>query len=63
MLGMEHTHALSGLIRKRAELAEELEPLQRRVHELCAALDCLDTTIRLFSPDAALDKIRPKRTA
>ena len=60
---MEHEHVLSGLIRKRAELAGELEALQGRAQELFAALDSLDATIRLFSPGAALDEIRPKRPA
>jgi hypothetical protein len=60
---MANENVLSGLIRKRAELAGELEALQARVQELFAGLDSLDTTIRLFSPDAEPDAIQPKRPA
>jgi hypothetical protein len=60
---VENEHVLSGLIRKRAEIAGELEALQGRATALCAALDGLDTAIRLFAPDAELDAIGPKRPA
>lgn len=52
---------LFGLIRKRAELAGELEALQARIPGLVAALNSLDATVRLFSPDLPLDEITPKR--
>ncbi|MBV9814027.1 MAG: hypothetical protein JO326_14860 [Acetobacteraceae bacterium] len=60
---MEHEHVVSGLLRKRAELAGELEALQARAGELIASLDGLDTAIRLFAPDAELDAVGPKRPA
>ena len=53
---------LSGLIRKRAELAGELEALHARIPALVAALNSVDTIIRLFSPDLPLEEIAPKRT-
>lgn len=52
---------LAGLIRKRAEIAGELEALQARVAAMFASLDGLDSTIRLFAPDAELDGIAPRR--
>ncbi len=52
---------LSGLIRKRAELAGELEAIHVRIPALVAALNSVDATIRLFSPDLPLDEIVPKR--
>lgn len=55
------TPVVSGLIRKRAELAGELEALHARIPALVAALNSVDATIRLFSPDLPLDEIAPKR--
>ena len=52
---------LSGLIRKRAELAGELEAVHARIPVLVAALNSVDATIRLFSPDLPLDETAPKR--
>ncbi len=52
---------LSGLVRKRAELAGELEALHARIPALVAALNSVDATIRLFSPDLPLEEIAPKR--
>ena len=58
---MENEHVLAGLIRKWAEIAGELEALQARVADTFASLEGLDTTIRLFAPDADLDGIAPRR--
>ncbi len=52
---------LSGLIRKRAELAGELEAMHARIPALVAVLNSVDATIRLFSPDLPLEEIAPKR--
>ena len=57
---MENEHVLSGLIRKRAEVAGELEAAQQRVRQLIIDIDNVDTTIRLFAPDIDLEEIRPK---
>ncbi len=57
---MENEHVLSGLIRKRAEVAGELEAAQNRVRQLIIDIDNVDATIRLFQPDIDLAKIRPK---
>lgn len=57
---MENEHVLSGLIRKRAEIAGELEAAQTRVRQLILDIENVDATIRLFAPDIDLEEIRPK---
>ncbi|MGI4977972.1 MAG: hypothetical protein ACRYG6_13615 [Janthinobacterium lividum] len=54
---------LSGLIRKRQELADELEDAQAVLRRVVASLDAMDATIRLFSPDLDLEtaRVRPAR--
>ena len=54
---------LSGLIRKRQELAEDLEDAQATLRRVVASLDAMDATIRLFSPDLDLStaRVRPAR--
>ena len=53
-------HVLSGLIRKRAEIAGALEGAQSQVRQLIIDIDNVDATIRLFAPDIDLEEIRPK---
>jgi hypothetical protein len=57
---MENEHVLAGLIRKRAEIAGQLEHAQSRVRQLIIDVDNVDATIRLFAPDIDLEEIRPK---
>lgn len=57
---MEYEHTISGLIRKRAEIAGQLDAAQTQVRQLIINLDSLDATIRLFAPDIDLEEIRPK---
>ena len=54
---------LSGLIRKRQELAGDLDAAQTQLRRVVASLDAMDATIRLFSPDLDLDaaRVRPAR--
>lgn len=52
---------LSGLVRKRAELAGEVDALRARLAAIAADIGHLDATIRLFDPDYDLASIRPKR--
>ena len=54
---------LSGLIRKRQELAADLDAAQATLRRVVASLDAMDATIRLFSPDLDLDaaRVRPAR--
>ncbi len=49
------------MIRKRQEVAVELDAAQSRVRQLILDIDAVDATIRLFQPDINLDavKVRP----
>lgn len=51
---------VAGLIRKRAEIAGQLEAAQATVRQFIIDLDNVDATIRLFDPDIDLEEIRPK---
>ncbi len=53
-------HVISGLVRKRAELAGEIESTHKRLSQMIADLGNLDATILMFDPDLELDGIRPK---
>lgn len=57
---MENEHVISGLIRKRAELAGQIEHAQTTLRQLIIDLDNLDATIRLFQPDIDLTEVKPK---
>jgi hypothetical protein len=57
---MKNEHVLSGLIAKRAELAGQIEMMQREMRQLVAALDHVDATIRVFDPNTYLEDIRPR---
>lgn len=57
---MENEHVLSGLMKKRAEIAGRIEHNQRLLNELVIDLDHLDHTIRLIDPDADL-AVKPKQ--
>jgi len=52
---------LSGLIRKRQEIAAELDGVQAKLRQLILDIDAVDATILLFQPDIDLDvvKVRP----
>jgi len=47
---MENDHIVSGLVRKRAEIAGQIEASQEALRSLVIDLDNLDATIRLFGP-------------
>lgn len=57
---MENEHVLAGLIRKRAEIAGQIEATQLHLRQLVIDIDNVDATIRLFKPDIDLEEIRPK---
>ena len=57
---MENEHVLAGLVRKRSEIAGQLEAAQMQVRQLIIDVDNVDATIRLFAPDMDLEEIRPK---
>lgn len=53
-------HVISGLVRKRAELAGEIESTHKRLSQMIADLGNLDATILMFDPSFEIDGIRPK---
>lgn len=58
---MGSPNTVSGLIRKRSEIAGQIEHHQDALRQLIIDLDHLDATLRLFSPDIELEAIKPKR--
>ena len=64
---MEDDNVVSGLLRQRQLIADELEIVQGRVRQLVTELDATDVTIRLFRPDAQIGLVRvtpvPRRHA
>ncbi len=57
---MENDNVLSGLIRKRSEMAGEIDHLTSVVQQKMIELDHLDAAIRIFKPDIDLETVRPK---
>lgn len=57
---MKNDHVLSALIGKRAELAGQIEVLQRELRDLIATIGHIDASIRVFDPNADIDDIKPK---
>ena len=57
---MTESHVVSALIKKRAEIAGQIEHHQARFQSLIIDLDNLDATIRLFKPDIDRAEIKPK---
>ena len=53
---------LSGLLRKRQEIAAEIEAHQSRLHGLVIDIDAVDATIRLFSPGLDIETVRVRAT-
>lgn len=53
---------LSGLLRKRQEIAAEIEAHQSSLHGLVISIDALDATIRLFSPTLDVETVRVRPT-
>lgn len=57
---MAEPHVLSALVTKRAELAGEIEGLERQADQFRADLLHIDAAIRIFAPDYRPNEIRPK---
>lgn len=53
---------LSGLVRKRQEIAAAIEAHQSALHGLVRDIDALDATIRLFSPELDIETVRVRPT-
>jgi hypothetical protein len=57
---MKNDHVLSGLMGKRAEIAGQIETMQREMRVLVATIGHIDATIRTFDPNAEIEDIKPK---
>lgn len=53
-------YMVTGLVKKRAELAGELNATHERLRELVNQLEHLDATLRIVAPDMEVEAIRPK---
>jgi hypothetical protein len=56
-----HTHVISALRLKRAEISGHIRDLEKKIARHRLALANIDATIRLFSPSTNPDAIPPKR--
>lgn len=57
---MENDNVVNGLLRRRQEIADDLDVVQGRVRQLVIELDALDVTIRLFRPNMEIGVVRVK---
>ena len=55
-----NSFVLPGLVRKRAELAGDIERTQADLQRMIRELENLDSTIRLFDADYQVELIKPK---
>lgn len=55
-----NSFVLPGLVRKRAELAGDIERTQADLQNMIRDLEHLDSTIRLFDADYQVEAIKPK---
>lgn len=56
---MAETHVITALVRKRAQVAGEIETVRARMERLISDLETLDGAILVFDPDYAVAGIRP----
>lgn len=54
---MEGDLVLHGLLRRRADMAGEIDALREQLGVLLSGLDHIDATIRIFKPDIDLDDL------
>ena len=57
---MAENHVVSGLAAKRSELTGLILACQKKIDQMRVAVDHVDATIKLFSPDYDLRGIKPK---
>jgi len=53
-------HVISGLMKRRAELAGQVEEAQTRLRQLLNDVDSIDAALRIFDPNIDLEEIKPK---
>lgn len=54
---MKDDNLIHGLLRRRAEMAGEIDALREQLGVLLSGLDHVDATIRIFKPDIDLDDL------
>ena len=59
---MEQEHVITGLLRKRQEIADALEIAQGKVRQLIHDVDAVDATLKLFRPDMEIGIVRVRPT-
>jgi transposase-like protein len=57
----ENEHTINALIRKRAEIAGQIESLQGQLKKAVTDLDCVEATLRLFVPTIDMAGLAPRR--
>lgn len=57
----ENQHTVNALIRKRAEIAGQIENLQGQLKRAVVDLDNVEATLRLFAPEIDMQAIGPRR--
>ncbi len=58
---MAEPHVVTALIKKRSDLAAEIEHLQRQLKQTVIQLDHVEATLRIFQPDIDLGEFMPRR--
>jgi len=57
---MDGEHTINGLVRKRAELAGDIQNGQDKLRQMILDLEALDRTLLMFDPGYKIDAIKPK---
>ena len=57
---MAETHVISAPVRKRAEMACDIEATHKRLSQMIAALDKLDAAFLMFDDNYQIEGITPK---
>jgi hypothetical protein len=52
-------HVTTGLVKRRSELAGQVEEAQAPLRQLLNDIDSIDATLRIFQPDIDLEEIKP----
>src|SRR5262245_26068328 len=58
--GMSEPHVVSALVRRRAELAGDIELAHERLRQMVLDLETLDATLVMFDPSYQVESIKPK---
>lgn len=58
---MAEPHVVTALIKKRSDLAAEIEQLQNKLKQTVIQLDHVEATLRIFKPDIDLGEVMPRR--